>query len=808
MDRPTALEADALYKRCPPEQFEFETTDEVEELSEIIGQTRALEAVHFGVGIRRDGFNLYVMGPSGMGKHTVVRRYLEEKAGTGGTPPDWCYINNFDQPHKPKALQLPPGRGTKLRRGMEQLIEELSTAIPATFESQEYRTRVQAIEDEVKERQENAFNGLSEEAKSHRIKLFRTPAGFAFAPLKDGEVLGPDDFQKLPQDEQKHIEEVVANLQERLQSIIHQIPQWHKESREQLKAVNQEMTLAAVDRPFESLLAQYDDLPAVAEYISRVKQDVVENADDFLKGTGGEGPGGEQGAAPPTALHRYKVNLLVDHSNSQGAPVVYLDHPGYHNLVGRVEHIAQYGTLVTDFTLIKPGALHEASGGYLMIDARKLLTQPYAWEGLKRSLYANEIRIESLEKLLSLVSTVSLEPEPVPLDLKVVLLGDRMLYYLLHEYDPDFAELFKVEADFEEHIERSDTNHLVYARLIATLARKEELRPLHRDAVARVIEHSARLMEDAERLSIHMRSITDLMHEADYWASVNGHEAIAAADIQQAIDRQIRRASRVKERIQEEIERGTILIDTDGSNVGQANGLMVIRMGNHSFGQPSRITANVHLGEGHVVDIEREVELGGAIHSKGVMILSSFLAARYADKQPLSLSASLVFEQSYGMVDGDSASLAELCTLLSALGEVPIRQSLAMTGSVNQHGAAQPIGGVNEKIEGFFDICNTRGLTGDQGVVIPASNVKHLMLRHDVVDAASRGRFHIYPVSTVDEAIALLTGMPAGERDAQGNYPPDTINDRVQKRLEEMSRIRQEFGDKHKEGHDPEHDDG
>ena len=732
---------------------------------------------------------------------------MGEKARAAEIPPDGGYVNNFDRPHKPQALRLPPGRGAELRRDMEQLIEELATAIPATFESQEYRTRVQAIEDEVKERQENAFDGLSEEARSHRIKLFRTPAGFAFAPLRDGEVLGPEDFQKLPEEERKRIEEVVANLQERLQNIIHQIPQWHKESHEQLKAVNQEMTLAAVNAPFQAVLERYQDLAAVAEYIHRVKQDVVEHTEDFLKDAGSEGPGGEPGNPPATALHRYKVNLLVDHSESKGAPVVYLDHPGYHNLVGRVEHLAKYGTLVTDFTLIKPGALHEAAGGYLMIDARELLTQPYAWEGLKRSLYANETRIESLEKLLSLVSTVSLEPEPVPLDVKVVLLGDRTLYYLLHEYDPDFAELFKVEADFEEDIDRSDANHLVYARLVATLAKKEKLRPLRRDAVARVIEHSARLMEDADKLSIHMRSVTDLMHEADYWAGVNGHQTVQAGDIQQAIDRQVRRASRVKERMHEEIERGTLLIDTDGATVGQANALMVISMGSHSFGQPSRVTANVHIGEGHVVDIEREAELGGAIHSKGVLILSSFIAARYANRQPLSLSASLVFEQSYGTVDGDSASMAELCTLLSALADIPIRQSLAMTGSVNQHGAAQPIGGVNEKIEGFFDVCNARGLTGEQGVIIPASNVKHLMLRHDVVEAASQGRFHIYPVTTVDEAVTLLTGVTAGERGVDGNYPPDTVNDRVEKRLEEMSRIRQEFGDKHKDGHDPEHGD-
>jgi len=493
------------------------------------------------------------------------------------------------------------------------------------------------------------------------------------------------------------------------------------------------------------------------------------------------------------------VNVLVDHSESKGAPVVYEDHPTYNNLIGRIEHIAHMGALVTDFNLIKPGALHRANGGYLILDARQLLLQPYAWDGLKRALRSREVRIESLSQVLSLVSTVSLEPEPIPLDVKVVLIGERLLYYLLYQLDPDFGELFKVEADFNEEIPRTPENNLLYARLIGTIARKEGLRPFDRGAVARVIEHSARMADDAEKLSIHLLSTADLLREADYWAGVAGNGVVTADDVQRAIDAQIHRADRLRELVQEEIKRGTILIDTTGERVGQVNGLSVIQLGNFAFGRPNRITARVRLGKGEVVDIEREVELGGPIHSKGVLILSGFLGARYAAERPLSLSASLVFEQSYSGVEGDSASLAELCALLSSLAEVPIRQSLAVTGSVNQHGEVQAIGGVNEKIEGFFDVCKTRGLTGEQGVIIPATNVQHLMLRQDVIEAVKAGQFHIYPVQTVDQGIELLTGIPAGERDEEGNFPEGSINQLVEARLIELAEKQRAFAAPRKE---------
>jgi lon-related putative ATP-dependent protease len=512
------------------------------------------------------------------------------------------------------------------------------------------------------------------------------------------------------------------------------------------------------------------------------------------------------GAGDGSVLKRYRVNVLVDHSASTGAPVVYEDHPTYQNLVGRVEHVSHLGALVTDFTLVQAGALHRANGGSLVLDARDVLLQPFAWEGLKRAIRSREVRIESLGQALSLISTVSLEPEPIPLDLKVALVGDRLLYYLLCEYDPDFLELFKVQADFEEEIDRSHETDMLYARLIGTLARKEGLRPLDRGAVARVIEQAARIAGDAEKVSTHMRSVSDLIREADHWAGNTGKDRLTADDVQRAIDGRIRRAGRLRERVQEQIRRGSILIDTEGVHAAQVNGLSVMQLGELAFGFPTRITARVRLGRGDVVDIEREVELGGPIHSKGVLILAGFLGGRFAADRPLTLHASLVFEQSYSGVEGDSASLAELCALLSALSGLPIRQGIAITGSVNQLGAVQPIGGVNEKIEGFFDVCAARGLSGEQGVVIPAENRKNLMLRRDVVAAVEAGRFHVHAVESADEAIELLTGREAGELGEAGEpgedgepgeggaYPPDSVNGLVEARLIALAERAREYG--------------
>ncbi len=806
MNKPVPLTPEALCHHCEPSQFSFTTTSELEDLTEIIGQGRAVQAVHFGIGIQHEGYNLYVMGPAGMGKHTMVHQYLEQKAAEQEKPSDWCYVNNFELAHKPKSLRLPHGRGAKLALDMEQLVEELSTTIPAAFESEEYRDHIQALEEELKEQQEQAFSELSASANKQQVKLFRTPSGFAFAPLHGDEVVSPEDFDKLPEKEQEKIEKIVSSLQEQLQAIIQRIPQWRKETRDKVKALNREVAISAVGSLIEGLRKDYSELPEVLSYFDAVEHDVVNNVKDFIKGEEqSEALSGQ--SSDPSALHRYKVNNLVLNNREGGAPVVYLDNPTYLNLVGRAEHIAQFGTLMTDFTLLKPGALHEANGGYLLVDAHKLLTQPYAWEGLKRALYASQISIEPLEKMWGLASTVSLEPEPIPLDLKVVVMGDRTLYYLLHEYDPDFGELFKVQADFEEQIERNPDNNLLMARLIATIGRKERLLPFGRDAVAQVIDYASRHVEDAHKLTTHMRSIADLLREADYWAQQRSNSLVDGDDIRHAIDQQEHRASRVREQIHEAIQRGDIIIDSSGEKVGQVNALSVMGLGNYSFGQPSRVTATVHVGEGGVVDIEREVEMGGPIHSKGVLILSSFIASRYAHKQPLSLTASLVFEQNYGGIEGDSASLAELCALLSALAGAPITQSLAMTGSVNQHGQVQPIGGVNEKIEGFFEVCRARGLSGEQGVIIPARNTKNLMLHPDVVEAVKQGQFQIYEVHTVDQALTLLTGIEPGEANEEGDYPEGSLNAMAYDRLHEMTLIRQHYAEQAKEKEESEKED-
>lgn len=789
-----SLPATALRWRCDPEGFDFETTEALEELDEFVGQTRALDAVRFGITIRREGYNLYVLGPPGVGKRTIVQSFLEAKSADEPKPDDWVYVNNFDNPHQPRALRLPPGRGPTLVEDLGILFEDLHTAIPAALELEEHRNRLQEIEAEVKERQSQAFESLADKAAQREIRLIRTPAGFALAPLREGEVLSPEEYEKLDEERRAEIQAAVDELQTELRALVEKIPQWRNEIRRKTKELNQQATRLVVGQALAQTRKRYTDLPEVLTFFDALEASIIERADEFrVQDDEAAGAPGGAAAARRSLADAYRANLIVEHSQTRGAPVVYLEHPSYVNLMGRVEHETQMGTLVTDFTLIKPGALHRANGGYLVVEAVRLLQQPFAWEALKRALYSQHIKIESLGESLGFISTVSLEPEPIPLDVKVVLLGDRMLYYLLYQADRDFGELFKVAADFEERMDRSEENCRLYARLIATLVRREGLRHFDRTAVARVLEHSCRVAADAEKLTTHMRTVADLLRESDYWAEQEGCGRVSVRHVQQTIDKQVYRGERLRQHVQEEIQRGTLLIDTDGQRVGQVNGLAVIDLGNFAFGRPSRITATARLGKGEVVDIEREVELGGAIHSKGVLILSAFLASRYAQRHPLSVSASLVFEQSYGMVEGDSASVAELCSLLSALADVPIKQSLAVTGSVNQHGQVQPIGGVNEKIEGFFDVCRARGLTGDQGVLIPASNMKHLMLRDDVVAAAASGRFHVWPIETVDDALSLLTGLPAGVPDFAGAFPAGTVNRRVADRLWEMFELRRQY---------------
>ena len=791
------LKPEALYRRCEPAELPFQTTADLKDLHRIVGQERALDSLEFGIGIRRQGYNLYALGPGGTGKHTIAFGFLQQRARAGEVPPDLCYVNNFEVSHRPIALKLPAGRGSKLQSEMRGLIEDLRVAIPAILEGEEYRNRRQLIDETTKNRQAEVFERLQAEAQPKGIALLRTPMGFAFAPVRDGAALSPEDFQKLPEAERKRIEADLKALQEELEEALRKFPTWERERRDQARELDRQVTSAAVASGIAVVKEHFRDLPDVLAFLDAVEKDIVDNADAFLP-TEGESQGmpGTPRLSPAVRdrFRRYRVNVLVDHTHQVGAPVIYEDNPTMPNLVGRVENLAELGALITDFTLIKAGALHRANGGYLMLDAQKLLVQPYAYEALKRALRARQITIESPGQSLSLISTITVEPEPVFLDVKIVIVGTRDIYYLLAAQDPEFNDLFKVAADFDDDMPREGEGVLAYAQLIATIGRREGLKTLDRGAVARLIEQAGRIADDNQKLTTRFGDVADVMREGDYWAGKAKREVIGADDIEKAIDQQIYRSGRVREKSLEIIDSGIVLIDTAGSKVGQINGLSVLSLPNFSFGKPSRITARVRLGRGEVIDVERRVELGGPTHSKGVLILSAFLAARYASDQPLSLSATLVFEQSYGGVDGDSASSAELYALLSALSELPIDQSFAVTGSVNQFGQVQAIGGVNQKIEGYFDVCRHHGLTGKQGVLIPSTNVRHLMLRRDIVEAARTGQFRIYPIETIDQGIELLTGFPAGAREDDGKFPKGSVNRRVEDRLIALAQQRRRFG--------------
>jgi len=788
---PTTL----LNRQCDPAELPFALSSELDDAPPLIGQERAAEAVQFALRMRRKGYNVYALGPSGTGRHDLVADLLHRQAASEPTPPDLCYVNNFADPQKPRRLDLPSGQGGGLAGSMKRLIDELRVALPAAFERDEYRARREVIEQQFKARSEEAFGGLQQRADAKGIALLRTPMGLALAPKRDGKVMDPEAFEALPEDERKRIQGDLEAAQNELEAVMRQVPQWEREHRDALRELNRDTTGFAVASLIGDLRTGYSDLPDVLEYFDAVEHDIKENVDDFLPQTAT--PAGPAGGPPvPPAVEaatedarfrRYQVNVIVDNGGRQGSPVIYEDNPTHQTLVGRVEHLARFGALITDFNLIVAGALHRANGGYLILDAERLIAGSFGWPSLKRALNSGEIRIESLEQALNMASTVSLQPEPIPLDVKVVLVGSPMLYYLLSSRDDEFAELFKIPADFEDRVARTSEATLLYARVVATVVRREHLRAFDRDAVARVVEQAARLAGDSNRLSTSMRAVVELLQEADQLAADGNKEIVGAPEVQAAIDAQIRRSDRIYRRMQEEIGRKTIRIETAGEAVGQINGLSVISLGTTAFGNPTRITAQIRMGRGEVVDIEREVLLGGPLHSKGVLIISGFLGGRFGTIRPLSLHASLVFEQSYGGVDGDSASAAELFALLSALADVPIKQNFAITGSVDQHGQIQAIGGVNEKIEGFFDVCRLTGFTGQQGVLIPATNVKHLMLRADVVAAAAEERFRVVPMETIDQGLELLTGVPVGQLDSDGQYPPGTINRRIAARLDSFA---------------------
>ena len=664
---------------------------------------------------------------------------------------------------------------------------------PAAFQSEDYQTRRSAIDEAFQKKQFEAFNALWQKAADKSIPLLRTPVGFAMAPAADREVVPPDRFNAWPEDKRAAVRAEIAALEKELEHVVRQMPMWDKQRRDEVKALDRQTAKFAVDHLIEEVHVAFADLPRVAEHIEAVGADLIENVPMFIT----RSEGGEAEPADPAraaAFERYEVNLLIPQNGAAGAPLVEELHPTLGNLIGRIDYVSAHGVLITNFLLVKPGAVDKASGGFLLLDARALLMEPFSWAALKRTLKRGEIAVEDVGRFLGLASTVSLEPDPIPLKVKIVLFGDRLLYFLLFALDPELSEHFKVLADFEDDFPRTPDNEAAFARLVGSIVRREGLRPLERDAVGRTIEHAARLADHSGKLSLKAIDLREALVEADFCAGAAGCDEIRREDVERALQARVGRASRLRDRARETIIERVALIDTEGARVGQVNGLSVIDIGGFAFGRPTRITCRTRPGAGKVVDIEREVELGGPIHSKGVLILSGFLAGRYALDAPMSLFASLVFEPSYGGVDGDSASSAELYALLSALADAPVPQDLAVTGSVNQHGDVQAIGGVNEKIEGFFDICVARGLTGSHGVLIPAANVQHLMVRADVVQACAEGRFAVYPIASIDEGVALLTGLEAGVRQADGAFSPGSVNRLVEDRLRAFADIRRNFG--------------
>lgn len=777
------LSATVLRRVCGGDQIPFATTADLTPLEDTLGQGRALEAIDFGIGMPHDGYNLFVTGSLGVGKHQVVEQVLMEEAEHRQTPKDYCYVHNFDKPYQPNAIALKAGLGSAFCKDMNMLVERLLEAIPATFQCDDYRNRRQEISDEYQDREQELMENFAEKARAEEVALMKTPMGFTLGPLKNGKMIGPDEYENLDKGEQKKIEEKVGRLNEELREIMQQFPKLQEQSREKIQELNREFAHVAVDPLFDGMKSKWRNTAEVKDYLDQVRNNVLENITDFLVDNSKQGPLPVDQTARASSFIQYNVNLLVDNGQLHGAPTVYEDNPTYQNIIGRIEHVSEMGTLTTNFTLIKAGALHQANGGYLILDARKLLSNPFAWEALKRVLRAKELRLESLQDLLSLTSIISLEPEPIPLDIKVILFGERLLYFLLKEYDPEFTQLFKVQVDFNESIDWSEDNIALYSRLIARLIRKHQLLPFSASAVGAVIEQCARLVEDSEKLTLNITRLTDLLHEADYWAKKDSNSLVADDHVRVAVDKRRFRHGQIRERMLENIQRRIVMIETSGSVIGQANGLAVYRVGDEWFGKPNKITATARPGNKGVLDIERETDLGGPLHSKGMLILSSFLANRYGQHLPLALSASVVFEQSYGPVDGDSASAIELCVLLSAIGEIPLKQCYAVTGSVNQHGELQAIGGVNDKIEGYYDVCMQRQSEEIPGVIIPAANRQHLMLRADVVDACHAGSFRIYAVATIDELMSLLTGVEAGIAGADGDFPSATVNHIVHKRL-------------------------
>jgi lon-related putative ATP-dependent protease len=779
-----------LYHCCEPSEFSFKTTDDIEPLKETIGQSRALSALDFGLGIESHGFNIYILGESGTGKMTTIKTILQEKAKDEPTPDDWCYVYNFNNPDEPKALSLPPGTGASFQKDMNEMIGVLRKEIPKIFESKEYEKQRAKIFEEFQQKQKDLFAELEKETKEKDFALKKTATGLTLGPIKKtGEPLSEEEYEKLDAHAKKKIEKIGKDLQEKLDDAIRHVREEDKNVKNRLSELERQVALSSVGHGIDELKNKYKDNSAVLNYLEEVKEDILENLEDFK-------PQEEQPAVLPflkpmkteSGFNKYVVNIFVNNRELKGAPVVVESNPNYFNIFGRIEHKVQYGVAVTDFSMIKAGSLQRANGGYLVIDAFEMLKNIFVYDALKRSIKDREIKIEDVWEQYRLISTITLKPEAIPFDVKIVLVGNPRLYYMLYNLDEEYRELFKVKADFENRMDRNKENMGKYASFVKTKCDKIGLLPFDRNAVAKVIEYGSRLAEHQNKLSAKFIEIADLLREADHWAKRDKSSTVTAEYIEKALKEKEYRSNKVEKKILEAVKEGTILVDTHGAVVGQINGLSVLDLGDRSFGMPSRITARTYAGKAGIVNIERETKMSGKIHEKAILILTAYLGGKYASKTPLSLTASLTFEQLYGGVEGDSATCAEVYTLLSSISGVPLKQSFAVTGSMNQHGDVQPIGGVNEKIEGFFEVCKLNGLNNNHGVIIPSKNLIHLMLKSEVIDAVTAGKFNIYAIEKIEDGIEPLTGMPAGEIQPDGTYPEGTFNFLVAKKLEEFSK--------------------
>ncbi|MFN2195838.1 MAG: Lon protease family protein [Anaerolineales bacterium] len=788
------LSLSQIYRVCDPVELGCNSSDEIQPIDTIIGQSRAVRALRFGLDIHNLGFNIYVSGIPGSGRTTATERYLHEFAAKRPTPDDWVYVNSFHDNLKPNAIRLPAGTAETFKQDMEALVENAIKDLKAAFESEEYTRHKESLINSYQEKKQGLLNQLGKQAETEGFVLKPTPMGLMSIPAKDGRAITEEEFVKLSDEEKEELSNKQKNVKAAMDEATRQAQTLDKDLRRELEELDQQVAEYAIQHHFAELTEKYGDLEEIPQHIEHVRQDILKNLAEL---TADE----EEQPQPPVlrraphqdATRKYGINILVDNAELEGAPVILETNPTYANLIGRVEHEAVFGALLTDFTLIRPGALHRANGGFLVLPLEDLLRNPFSWEALKRSLENEKIEIEDISERYGF-STKSLEPEPIPLDTKVVLIGRPDLYHLLLEVDEKFQELFKVKADFDTSMDRTEENIHAYTAFVCNLVNRDHLRHLDQGALARLVEHGSRLVSDQEKLSTHFGDLSDVLREASYYAVQDGREKVTAEHIQQAIEERFFRSSLIRDRLQEMIARDVIKIETTGEKTGQVNGLSVISLGDIQFGQPSRITISLNLGKDGVIDIEREAELSGPIHTKGVLILSGYLAEKYARDKPLTLSARLVFEQNYSGVDGDSASSTELYALLSALSGLPIRQGIAVTGSVNQKGEVQAIGGVNQKVEGFFEVCQAKGLTGDQGVLIPEQNVRDLMLKEDVRRAVEAGKFHLWSVKHVDEGIELLTGVKAGQRQEDGQFEPDSVNALVDAHLRQMAEDLEQFG--------------